>query len=266
MLAFRNALLAQLPAFVDFLQNWQIPANLVSNRFGIKYYHHPEILESLQELSPEEQLLGLIDEVVFAPGLMKTDWRGKAAELERALKTAESRSVQREAEKLLPAVNSCGRYLGRLATQHPDRVTMHPGHARSRGWTINAPLFSVGKSRSSASPELLAKIRGVNNKGESPQAEPPEDDKLSAAPAVDFPQLVVKIKSVRIKGEPSRDSQAEDGNNQDSPPTTIAEPIAASIPSGDKPQGVPDLRSRVRMAEFRFEADRELEIRCPSLN
>jgi len=260
MLAFRTALLAQLPAFVDFLQNWQIPADLVSNRFGIRYYHHPEILEGLHELSPEEKLLQLIDEVIFAPGLIKTDWHGRAVELDRALKNAESRNVQREAEKLLPSVASCGKYLGRLATRHPDRVTRHPGSSGIHNWTIKAPLFSVGKCRSAPSPELMAKIRGVN------QAAPPKDDKLSAAPAVEAPQLEVKIKSVRIKGEATQDDQPEDGNNPNLPPVTGPVPILASISSGAEPEGIPDLRSRVRMAEVRFTADRDEEIRCPSLN
>lgn len=262
--AFSDALLAQLPAFVDFLQNWQIPACLVSDRFGIKYYHHPDILDGLHELSPEEKLLQLIDEVLFSLFMTKNDWSGKAVDLDRKLKNSHSKDVQREAEKLLPSVATCGKYLGRLANRHPDRVTMHPGHAGTRRWTITPP--STWGDKSELSPGLIAKIREVTNKGESPQAATPEDDKQSPAPAVDYPQPEVKIKSVRIKGEPSQDSQAEDVNNQDSPPPTVAEPIAASISSGAKPQGVLDLRSRVRMAEFRLEADRELEIRYPSLN
>ena len=96
---FREALLAQLPAFVDFLQKWAIPDELVSNRYGIAHYHHPEILHDLQEQSPEEQLLDLIDEVLFARGEFRSQREMLAKELYRALRNAESKSVQKEAEE-----------------------------------------------------------------------------------------------------------------------------------------------------------------------
>ena len=89
----------------------------------------------------------LIDEVIFRPGLIQTDWEGRAVELDRRLKSAQSDPVKREAERLLPSANSCGKYLGRLAERHPERVIKYPGSGGIRRWKIMAPQsgeFGVG--------------------------------------------------------------------------------------------------------------------------
>ncbi len=36
------------------------PAELVGGRFGVKEFHHPQVLEILRRLSPENRLLELI--------------------------------------------------------------------------------------------------------------------------------------------------------------------------------------------------------------
>src|SRR5262249_24635394 len=55
---FAEAIAKELPHFVDFLlNNWTIEAELVSQRFGIKEYHHPDILLQLGALAPENRLL-----------------------------------------------------------------------------------------------------------------------------------------------------------------------------------------------------------------
>ena len=40
----------------------EIPGELRCERFGVKHYHHPELLEALAESAPETKLLALIDE------------------------------------------------------------------------------------------------------------------------------------------------------------------------------------------------------------
>lgn len=226
--AFSTALVAQLPAFVDFLHKWKIPTELVADRFGIAHYHHPDILEGLHEQSPEEQLLALIDEVIFPPGLMKPDWHGKAVELDRALKNAESKNVQREAEKLLPAANSCGKYLGRLAKRHPDRIIKYPGSAGTHRWTIMAPQpggfgTTPGPSPGSAVHSMLKKLRELSaqapksdearslNSGDSDLGEP-----QSHFPAMSSHELANVVKSVKTKGESTQESPSEEGDTQSS--------------------------------------------------
>lgn len=142
--AFGDALLAQLPAFVDFLDQWEIPSHLKASRMGITHYHHPDILEMLGAQSPEAELLRLIDEVLFpAHGVLVKPWHGKAADLERTLLDSKNYAVQREVRRLLPSRNCCGRYLARLVDPRDGRVTKHPGHAGIHNWTINPPAGSL---------------------------------------------------------------------------------------------------------------------------
>jgi hypothetical protein len=134
--AFMTALRAELPHFVDFLTKWQIPTNLISHRYGITHYHHPEILEALGTLAPETRLLEIIDTELFdslAPG----EWEGSASQLERFL-TREASKVNREARLLFSFPTACGTYLGRLQKIHPHRFESR--HAeRGNSWKIKLP-------------------------------------------------------------------------------------------------------------------------------
>src|SRR5258708_31710210 len=108
---------AELPHCLHFLLNWQIPAELVSQRYGIAHYQHPEILTALGTLAPETILLELIDAELFgspAPG----SWEGTASELERKL-TGEASDVKREAGKLFTFPTACGTYIWRLQKLYP---------------------------------------------------------------------------------------------------------------------------------------------------
>jgi hypothetical protein len=39
---------------------------LISERFGIRHFHHPEILQAIDNLAPEYRLLRLIDDAIPA--------------------------------------------------------------------------------------------------------------------------------------------------------------------------------------------------------
>jgi hypothetical protein len=133
---FMNTLRGELPAFIHFLLHWTIPESLVSERYGITHFHHPDILQALGVFSPENRLLEIIDAELFnsvAPG----SWQGKASELERAL-TADDSKVKREASKLLNFQATCGTYLGRLEKLHPDRFERRNTNKGTR-WTVNPP-------------------------------------------------------------------------------------------------------------------------------
>ncbi|MEN9575609.1 MAG: hypothetical protein RL514_3464 [Verrucomicrobiota bacterium] len=58
--AFLAALVAELPAFVAYLQGWEIPEALRDKRFGVQSFHHPELLADLRQTSPEYRLFELI--------------------------------------------------------------------------------------------------------------------------------------------------------------------------------------------------------------
>lgn len=137
--AFWNALVAELPAFVHFLQHWEIPQELRSPRFGIIHYHHPELLTGLQANSPEQILLEMIDQEVFDPARQKTSpWVGLAVALQNRLTHEDSR-CRRQADKLLQSPVACGTYLSRLEGQFADRFSSRRIQGRTE-YTIQPPV------------------------------------------------------------------------------------------------------------------------------
>lgn len=130
---FWNALISELPAFIWHLTHWEIPSELKSERFGIKHFHHPELLADLENLAPENRLLEIID-IHF--GAMSQDsqvWRGTAAELTSAL--LNSGLVAAESKQLLYWDYAAGTYLGRLAKRCPERIELARS-AERREWII----------------------------------------------------------------------------------------------------------------------------------
>jgi hypothetical protein len=133
---FMVALRAELPHFIDFLTKWKIPDHLISQRYGITHFHHPEILEALGTFAPETKLLEMIDAELFG-SIVSGIWEGSASELERELKS-ESSKVSHEARQLFCFQAACGTYLGRLARIYPGRFSQ--AHTRTGTiWTINPP-------------------------------------------------------------------------------------------------------------------------------
>jgi hypothetical protein len=129
--AFWETLESELPAFLYHLCEWEIPAELSSERFGIKHFQHPEILQQLDELAPEFRLLRLLDDAIARPG---EEWEGSADALERKL-TEKDGPNQYEARRLFSWNTACGVYLGRLAKRFPDRFS-HQRTASERYWII----------------------------------------------------------------------------------------------------------------------------------
>jgi hypothetical protein len=130
---FWQTLISKLPAFLHFLLNWEVPKELRHPRYGMKTWHHPELLLALDALAPETRLLSLIDEVLFTEhenelgggnlvtrSRAKDSWQGTAEELESLLRSHPAYGY--EAQKLFSWSTACGTYLGRLAKKHPTRV------------------------------------------------------------------------------------------------------------------------------------------------
>jgi hypothetical protein len=134
--AFWNQLVSELPAFLDFLMNWNIPDELRNDRFGVATYHNPTLIAALGELQPEIRLLNIIDGS-HCSIRVGHEWEGTAVELQREL-TERDAKMEHEARQLLSWTNACGTYLGRLAKQFPDRVTSRCMHGTTR-WKITPP-------------------------------------------------------------------------------------------------------------------------------
>jgi hypothetical protein len=134
--AYWARLTSELPAFIHYLTTWTVPPELSNQRYGIRHFHHPDLLSALAALAPETKLLELIDREIWKDDEVHP-WQGNAGELESMLRRPTS-DVRQEADRLLAWGNACGSYLGRLAKKHPDRVKSHRS-ATSRRWTITPP-------------------------------------------------------------------------------------------------------------------------------
>ena len=119
--AFWSKLTGELPHYLHWLlHEWSIPAELVSQRYGVTHFHHPAIVDEVEGFEPHRELRGLIDAEIFAADAT-TSWRGTADDLEREL-TQEGSRVYRAAKKLLDWRGACARYLGRLAKEKNPTV------------------------------------------------------------------------------------------------------------------------------------------------
>jgi hypothetical protein len=138
---FWQTLVGELPGYLDYVLNaYEIPSELVSQRYGITHYHHPELIKQLLDLAPEMRLFNLIDAEIFKevfPALEYDQWYGTALKLEQRL-TDSTSSVQYQARELLSWQGACGTYLGRLRKLFPKRFAYEPKRDQRR-WIIQPP-------------------------------------------------------------------------------------------------------------------------------
>jgi hypothetical protein len=119
---FAAALRAELPAFIDSLLQFKIPANLYHERFGIKGYLHPELIHMVRQLDPEQEALELIRAAKLCSSTTKPiDLTAvTSAELHKSLF-----KVKNLRDQLLRTARSpvrLGQLLGRLADRHDGTV------------------------------------------------------------------------------------------------------------------------------------------------
>jgi hypothetical protein len=144
---FWNQLMLEMPAFLHHLEQWQVPSELADSRYGITPYQHPEIVEKLEQTTPELRLLEFIDgEIFHNPGTPLNHarlepWEGSSTTLETRLVNPPSKIIH-EARKPLAWQNSCGAYLARLEDSENEhvagRVTSHRRNGQTV-WTIQPP-------------------------------------------------------------------------------------------------------------------------------
>ncbi len=124
-----DGLVRELPALVAMLRRLQIPREWRDDRFRVKAYHNPELLEALGETSEENRLESLIEEVIFSSNKKADEFEGTAVELEQALRNSPFCFA---VDRLLSFPSACGTYLARLAAKQPERIQSH----KNRGRTI----------------------------------------------------------------------------------------------------------------------------------
>lgn len=126
-----QALSAEIPYFLYWLEHeFELPADYYADRFGVKEWHHPEILEGIDFLSPEARLWSWIERTVLrsqnhyeSKALPLGEWQGTAGDLEATLRDPEVGLGWKERDKVPPANPTIGRYLTKLAER--------PSHARA---------------------------------------------------------------------------------------------------------------------------------------
>lgn len=144
---FWERISAELPAFGYFLcEEFEIPKHLHCGRFSVKTFHHPEVIEALENLEYENHLLELIDVAFEAEngleatsqhrkpnGTVAKAWIGRSAALQHEI----TRFISaHEARMLFPRRGACGEALGKLAKLYPDRVMHGPKLHGNRKWII----------------------------------------------------------------------------------------------------------------------------------
>lgn len=128
--AFFAAIKSEMAGFAHWLDKYEIPENLREERCGVKFYHHPYILKILVELSPEGQLLSIID-AVHSDDALLLPWTGTAAELKLIL--CGHHATAKDASKLLEWTPAIGTYLARLEGNRVERLALKDGITR---WKI----------------------------------------------------------------------------------------------------------------------------------
>lgn len=133
--AFRVALAAELPAFVHYLLNWEVPAELTAGehaaRFGLNAWQNPEIANAMFEMEPESKLLWFIDHSdLFTGGAW--GW-APATDLQEEIARGPNGS---KAERLFKYPGTCGELLGKLRIRFPDRFQKKHGKAGNL-WMIH---------------------------------------------------------------------------------------------------------------------------------
>jgi len=132
---WRQTLSNELPGMLAYLAQWRLPSAKQDARYGCSAWQHPELLEALDDLSPEMRLLSLIDALRPWP-YGNQPWIGTANDLEEKL--LEKDKLGRVA-KLLGFNTACGVYLSRLAKCRKERVEIMDRKSGKAIWKISMP-------------------------------------------------------------------------------------------------------------------------------
>ena len=133
-----SMLLEEIAWFIHWLVNEFEPnKTLLDARFGMRAWHHLDLVDGVDSLAPQSRLLDMVmeREDLFTAG----EWKGTARELEVKLKL-DGTNTAREAQDLLKSSGSTGKYLSKLAAKQPDRVMrIGRGKVTSQLWKIAIP-------------------------------------------------------------------------------------------------------------------------------
>ncbi len=127
---FWDAVRAEIPSFIHFVENYEIPEELKESRFGIQAFQHPELVEVLKEMTHENRLMELMQIIVIPENGV---WKGTLEQLETQL--LEDSTYKRQLEKLLYYPTALMTYMRRLQKSMPERVKAVKSNGK-RGWEL----------------------------------------------------------------------------------------------------------------------------------
>lgn len=116
----KAALMSEIPAFLWKMMHWEIPDDLLDDRWGVKSFHDPELVKLVTRMSEEERLLELVDAYVF-DAQYAHGFKGTAFELEKKIKEASARTGSLN---FFRHGNLCGDLLTTLSRTQKDRVAI----------------------------------------------------------------------------------------------------------------------------------------------
>lgn len=137
---FAAKIRSEIPAFIYWLLNtYQIPEEFADpRRYNVATFHHPDLKESLESLSPESELLELID-LALGEDLRSGPVWITAEKLEERIRG----QYERRANQVFTYRQSCGKYLHRLSVKLPARVTKSRT-GKGNGWNILPKIPDCG--------------------------------------------------------------------------------------------------------------------------
>ena len=122
---FVQAIEAELPAQVHYLESMETPSHLQDNRDGVIAWKDPSLLQAINEISPEHRLEALITLCIdqgFMEILQGESSEMSAAEIQQRLTDRDSPTAE-QARGLLKHDNNCGTYLTRLVKKGSAIIT-----------------------------------------------------------------------------------------------------------------------------------------------
>lgn len=125
----------ELPAFLDFVENYEVASAIRGGRGGVEGWQHPGIMAEIHRNEGWRSLLELVDMADRSVRIeFNLPWRGTAKQLETIL--TEASETHRHARKLLDGYfNKCGTLLGQ-ASRLSDRVYSGPAQDGYNTWRI----------------------------------------------------------------------------------------------------------------------------------
>lgn len=138
-------MVAEIPAFLWLLKRMVIDDGMRDDRTGVVHFHHPFVLNALGEMSPEGEMLELMD-VILPLGMVDervaSDWKRYFCDEEG--RTGRAYSASREMQRILGKWgNACATYLGRLSKSHPHRVQKVAMRKGKQFWRVFALTSSA---------------------------------------------------------------------------------------------------------------------------